>query len=244
MATARATSGGTGDNGTTVVLQNGNVLVAVGSANGGGVLSSAELSTTTTGLWTPTGSMFTARNNNTATLLQDGRVLVVGGHNASGVALASAEIYTPQVSWSSSNPAVATVAQTGLVTAVGTGTTSITASSGGVSGSTTLTVEQDTVPPSTTALYPSPNVQDWYKADVIVNLNSNDQVGSVTPSGVQSLIYSLSGAQSGGGTVGDGSSSATAMLTITNEGTTTVTYHAVDNKGNVEPDQTLDDQAR
>ena len=45
MATARATSGGTGDNGTTVVLQNGDVLVAGGSANGGGVLSSAELYT-------------------------------------------------------------------------------------------------------------------------------------------------------------------------------------------------------
>ena len=163
----------------------------------------------------------------------------MGGHNASGVALSSAEIYTPQVSWSSSNPAVATVDQTGLVTAVGTGTTSITASSGGVSGYTTLTVEQDTVPPATMALYPSPNVQDWYNADVTMNLISNDQGGSVTPSGVQSLIYSLSGAQSGDGIVGDGSSSATATFTITNEGTTTVTYHAVDNKGNVEPDQTL-----
>ena len=47
---------------------------------------------------------------------------------------------TTQVTWSSSNPSVATVNSRGLVTAVAAGTAIITATSGNISGSTTLTV--------------------------------------------------------------------------------------------------------
>ena len=241
MATARVATGGAGDNGTAVVLENGDVLVTGGS-NISGMLSSAELYTTTTGLWTATGSMATARTYNTTTLLQDGTVLVVGGQGNASPTLASAEIYTPKVSWSSSNPAVATVDQTtGLVTAVATGTTNLKVSSGPISGFTTLTVERDSIPPSTTASYAAPNVNGWHRANVAVTLTTTDSGGSASSSGVQSLTYSLSGAQSGGGTgtVSADGSSATASLTITNEGTTFVTYHAVDNNGNVEPDVTI-----
>ena len=52
---------------------------------------------------------------------------------------------TLQVAWSSSNHSVATVDSRGLATAIGPGTTTITASSGNVSGSTTLTVTTATV---------------------------------------------------------------------------------------------------
>ncbi len=45
-----------------------------------------------------------------------------------------------QVSWSSSDPSVATINNSGLATALIPGTTTITATSGNVSGSTTLTV--------------------------------------------------------------------------------------------------------
>ena len=47
---------------------------------------------------------------------------------------------TSQVSWSSSNTAVATINATGLATAIGAGTANIQASLGGVTGSTGLTV--------------------------------------------------------------------------------------------------------
>jgi trimeric autotransporter adhesin len=52
----------------------------------------------------------------------------------------SAQNLTSQVQWISSNVQVATVNQTGLATAVGAGTTTITAESGGLNSSATLTV--------------------------------------------------------------------------------------------------------
>ncbi len=53
-------------------------------------LATAELYDPSSGTWSTTGSMTTARNGHTATLLADGRVLVVGGLSA------SAEIYDPR----------------------------------------------------------------------------------------------------------------------------------------------------
>ena len=52
----------------------------------------------------------------------------------------SSQNLTNQVQWISSNVQVATVSSGGLATAVGSGTTTITASSGGVNGSAVLTV--------------------------------------------------------------------------------------------------------
>ncbi len=49
------------------------------------------------------------------------------------------------VTWRSSNPAVATISTTGLATAVAPGTAAITATSGNVSGSTNLTVTSATL---------------------------------------------------------------------------------------------------
>ena len=52
------------------------------------------------GIWSPTGSMSTARMDYTATRLSDGRVLVSGGSNGVGNS-ASAEIYNPALgTWS------------------------------------------------------------------------------------------------------------------------------------------------
>ena len=62
---------------------------------------------------------------------------VAEARDASGHAVAGAE-----VTWSSSDAAVATVDESGLATAVGNGTASVTASTGGQSASATVTVEQ------------------------------------------------------------------------------------------------------
>src|SRR6516162_9804536 len=74
---------------TATPLSNGEVLVAGGcnSSLGGGYLASAELYNPSTGAWTATGSMITARSNFSLTLLPDGEVLAVQG--------TSAELYNP-----------------------------------------------------------------------------------------------------------------------------------------------------
>jgi N-acetylneuraminic acid mutarotase len=85
---------------TATLLGDGEVLVTGGNENGDGCTqgASAELCNPTTGKWTVTGSMHTARGNHTATLLPNGQVLVVGGRssNYDGCSItASAELYDP-----------------------------------------------------------------------------------------------------------------------------------------------------
>ena len=58
--------------------------------------------------------------------------------------------------WSSSAPTVATVSASGVVTGLAVGTTTITASSGGASAATTVTVTPDDTPASITLLPPGP----------------------------------------------------------------------------------------
>jgi hypothetical protein len=88
---------------TAAPLQDGRVLIVggVGPRSDTDFLASAEIYDPTTGKFTATGSMHTARERATATLLADGRVLIAGGDQgvcgACGYIniLASAEIYDP-----------------------------------------------------------------------------------------------------------------------------------------------------
>jgi hypothetical protein len=85
---------------------------------------------------------------------------------------------------------------------------------------------KDVTPPVTTAgATPTPNAAAWSQTNTTVTLNATDG-----GSGVQFVRYSLSGAQNAP-TV---NSSNPALVSITAEGTTTVTYSAVDNFGNNE----------
>jgi len=84
---------------TATLMSNGCVLVAGGNASANdtsaaGTLT-AEIYNPTTGGWTATGGMTTARYNHTASLLNDGRVLVCGGQDNAGAAIDSCEYYTP-----------------------------------------------------------------------------------------------------------------------------------------------------
>ena len=230
LSFARAIAVGSGDNGEAPLLHNGQVLFAAGSGSSGNVLGSAELFDPASGTWTNTGGLATPRSYNTTTLLQDGKVLVIGGLDSGNLALGSTELYSPQVTWTSSNQNAATIDQTGVATAVGNGATTITLTSGSVSGSTTLTVATDTEPPTTNANVTAPNANGWNQSNVAVTLAASDTGGAVSASGVQSITYAFTGAQTGGGTFNTDFTS----LTVTKEGTTTLTYHATDNRGNVE----------
>jgi hypothetical protein len=70
------------------------------------VLSSAEIYNPTTGTFTSTGVMTSARADQSATLLRDGRVLIAGGADTLSEVLSSAEIYDPVTgTFSPANPA-------------------------------------------------------------------------------------------------------------------------------------------
>jgi len=79
---------------TATLLADGWVLIAggYGGEAGSSYLSSAELYDPSTGKFSKTGSMATARYDHTATFLSSGRVLIVGGSSGG---LASAELYDP-----------------------------------------------------------------------------------------------------------------------------------------------------
>jgi large repetitive protein len=86
---------------TLTLLLDGRVLVAGGwdevgccSAQPMPSLASAEIYDPTTGRFSPTGPMKSARAGSAATLLSDGRVLVTGGSSGS-VGVASAELFDP-----------------------------------------------------------------------------------------------------------------------------------------------------
>lgn len=84
---------------TQTLLPTGKVLVAGGQEKGCTsppcpILSSAELYDPSTGTWSPTGGMNSARVGHTATLLANGLLLVAGGGSGNGT-LASAELYNP-----------------------------------------------------------------------------------------------------------------------------------------------------
>jgi hypothetical protein len=82
---------------TATLLNNGTVLIAAGASddNLDFPLASSEIYDPTTGAFTLTGTMVTARANSAATLLNNGSVLIAGGNVANTTATASAEMFNP-----------------------------------------------------------------------------------------------------------------------------------------------------
>src|SRR5205814_4850856 len=92
----------------------------------------------------------------------------------------------------------------------------------------------DTIPPATLAVIsPQPNAAGWNNSNVTVTLNSTDNEPGGT--GVKQIQWSLKGAQTASSTI----PGSTTTLTISTEGTTTLTYFATDNAGNQEVPKTL-----
>ncbi len=106
-------------------------LVALGSACGGS-------STTSPTPQTPATSVSSVALSGTLALPATGQTsqLTATARMSDG----TSQAVTSQATWQSSNPAVATVSATGLVSGVGYGTSTITATYQGVSGTATFTV--------------------------------------------------------------------------------------------------------
>lgn len=99
------------------------------------------------------------------------------------------------------------------------------------SAAASFVVLADTVPPTTVAT-PSPgaNAAGWNNGNVTVALSASDNAGG---SGVRSISYAIGG---GAPTTVNG---ASASLSLSSEGATTISYFATDNVGNVEAAKTL-----
>ncbi len=98
----------------------------------------------------------------------------------------STQNITANVNWSSSNPSVATIDSNGLASAVASGTTTITATSGSISGSTVLTVN---VPPPPTISDFTPTVGPVGTGVTITGTNFGS-TSTVFFNGVQATISS------------------------------------------------------
>jgi hypothetical protein len=91
----------------------------------------------------------------------------------------------------------------------------------------------DTTSPATTpSATPEANVAGWNNTPVTVTLGATDNAGG---SGVKEVHYSLSGAAADSRVV----PGASATVTISAEGATTLSYFAIDNAGNQEAAKTL-----
>ena len=93
------------------------------------------------------------------------------------------------------------------------------------------TVMPDATPPMTTATASPADVNGWNNGSVTVTFAAADNAGGW---GVSAVSYSLTGAQSGSGSVPAG-----GAVTISAEGVTTITYFATDIAGNAEVSRTL-----
>jgi von Willebrand factor A domain-containing protein 7 len=96
-----------------------------------------------------------------------------------------------------------------------------------------LTPSADSAPPITAAsLLPSANAAGWHNREVLVQLSATDGDGSR----VRAITFSATGAQAIPSTTVFGDA---VPVNISAEGTTTLTFYAADNAGNVEAPQTL-----
>jgi hypothetical protein len=118
------------------------------------------------------------------------------------------------------------------VTVVGAGSPTTGATVGPSSAADhtiTISLTSYTVTPKSGGATISGAATCWTAPGVAVTLNAVDACG------LNQLVYSLTGAQTGGGTA----TSGTASFTVTKSGSTTVSYYATDTAGNQSAAQTI-----
>ena len=103
-----------------------------------------------------------------------------------------------------------------------------------VLGSQIQVTQVDTIPPVTTiSASPVANANGWNNSDVALSLVATENEPNA--SGVKEIHVALAGAQTSTAVV----LGSSASVTVSAEGTTTVSYFAVDNAGNIEATKTI-----
>jgi uncharacterized protein YjdB len=125
------------------------------------------------------------------------------------------------VSWTSSNPAVATVSQSGFVAGLTEGTTTITASSEGVDGTVVVTVQGEPVVASVTVAPPA-GFFEFYGTGQVLTFTQTPKAGSGTVIGGTVPVWSSSSPAVAS------VNSATGLVTMLSAGKTTISA-TVDN---------------
>ena len=120
---------------------NGTLYAVGGDSTIIGLLAAVEGYDPGTNTWTPKPSMPTPRYGLAVGVVND-TLYAMGGCCSGAGNLATVEAYTPpgEVTWSSTITPIANIGQAGLALGVNAGSTTITATSGSVSGSTSLVV--------------------------------------------------------------------------------------------------------
>ncbi|MDP2054231.1 MAG: kelch repeat-containing protein, partial [Acidobacteriota bacterium] len=184
-----------------------------------------------TGAWSPRAAMPAARDNAGVTVTA-GRLFVAGGFGSEGFEASTASYDPASDTWTLHAPLPSAwtspeaVSLNGQVLVLGG-----LQPTGGVVSDQHLALSEagDPAVPVTSATRSLPNGNGWNNASVWVSLLATDD------DSVASLVYQMSGAQSGGATVaGD-----TASFEVANEGVTVVTYYATDGEGNAETPKSL-----
>jgi N-acetylneuraminic acid mutarotase len=188
--------------------------------------------------WSTRTANFAERRRALGAVIFNGSLYALGGNNGVLTNFAKVDEYDPAADAWISRPAMlqaradhaVAVAGGGLYAIGGFGSSSTILSSAEVF---TVPVSDATAPATSAALSPMPNAAGWNNSSVTVTLTATDNEGG---SGVSSITYAVAGP---GGLSGATLSGATATIEITAEGTSTITYRATDNAGNVEAQKTL-----
>jgi hypothetical protein len=101
------------------------------------------------------------------------------------------------VAWSSGNSSIASVSASGVVTGVGAGTTAITATSGGVAGSTNVTVVVQTSNIVFSDDFESGNMSKWSESNSAVQQVIKDAASAHSGNYFLRLTYGINGGDAG-----------------------------------------------
>lgn len=212
--------------GATYTVSGGNVTLTLNAISGVVLLPSPA----TVDLTPPTGSVSLTPAANSSGWINTSPVManITGSDAASGVSQINYWVDNGPVSTATSSSVSAAVTGEGQHTV----SFRVLDNAGNISPQINQAVNIDLTAPVTTATpSSSPNGAGWYNASVTINLSATDTGGS----GVAQIQYSLAGAQTGSQTV----PGASASITISANGTTTLTYFAVDSAGNIETSHML-----
>lgn len=230
--------------GATGSVVNGKLYVIGGFTNSSDVISDVvEIYDPATDSWSAGAPIPTPRYF-AASAVINGLIHVIGGQDTVATIAATHEVYEPATdTWSTRVPMP--------VPAVGVMATTIGSqlyAGGGqlffADGSCcnvlssfevyTADAAADIIPPTTTAAAsPVPNAAGWNNSNVTITLSAADNSGG---SGVKQIVFSSIGAQVISSTT---VSTASASVTISVEGTTTLSFFAVDEAGNIEAPHSL-----